>query len=362
MNQPQALKFNNKNRAFYTILKSRVDSYFRDNQLSKKGNVNMYTKTTVMFLLYFLAYTLLVTHAFNSKGLWLMLSVVMGLAMSGIGLCVMHDVNHGGFSNNKFFNKVLCYFSMHLLGGHSLNWRIQHNHIHHNYTNVHNHDEDIAPPGFLRFEPHSTRRSVHQFQFLYAWFFYGLMTLSWCTIKDFKQVIQYSKSNLLGAKTNLTKELLVIVLSKIAYFGYMLLPWLLIEEMSFWNWLVGFLVIHYISGFGLATIFQVAHVVEETQFPLPDEGGILKDHWAELQLKTTMNFSMKSKWFSWFIGGLNFQIEHHLFPTICHVHYAAISGIVAKTAKEFNLPYHSQKTFVSAVRSHARLLYKLGRA
>lgn len=286
----------------------------------------------------------------------------MGFAMSGIGLCVMHDVNHGGFSKSKIFNLFLRYFSMHLLGGHSLNWRIQHNHIHHNYTNVHNHDEDIDTPGFLRFEPHVTRRSIHRFQYVYAWFFYGLMTLNWCTVKDFMQIYHYNKKALLGAKTNIYIELLVIILSKTAYFGYMLLPFFLIKEMSFWNWLLGFVVIHYICGFGLAVIFQVAHVVEETQFPLPDEGGRLKDHWAELQLKTTMNFSMHNKWLSWLIGGLNYQVEHHLFPTICHVHYPAISGIVEKTAKEFDLPYHSQKTFVGAIRSHAKLLYKLGRA
>lgn len=361
MQQETVLRFNNKKKEFYNVLKGRVDNYFRENKISKKGNFSMFAKTLFMFSVYFTAYALLAGHTFESKWLWLLLSIVMGFAMSGIGLCVMHDVNHGGFSNNKLINKFLCYFSMHALGGHSLNWRIQHNHIHHNYTNVHNHDEDIAPPGFLRFEPHAPQKPAHRFQFLYAWFFYGLMTLSWCTIKDFKQIIHFHRLNLLGAKTSLGKELMVIILSKAGYFAYMLLPFFLVENMTFTDWLIGFTIMHFIAGFGLATIFQAAHVVEEAEFPLPDETGHLKEHWAELQLKTTMNFSMNDKFFSWLIGGLNYQVEHHLFPTICHVHYPAISGIVAQTAAEFNLPYHAQKTFAGAVASHARMLYRLGR-
>jgi linoleoyl-CoA desaturase len=356
-----SLKFNNKNQEFYSVLKNRVDGYFNSNQISKKGNLNMYAKTGFMFLMYFLAYTILVSGTFENKLIWLTVAVIMGFAKAGIGLCVMHDVNHGGFCENKFINKFLCYFSMHILGGHSLNWRIQHNNLHHNYTNVHNHDEDIAPPGILRFEPHATRKAAHRFQYLYAWFFYSIMTLSWCTIKDFRQIFHFNRTKRLSAKTSLKKELLVIIVSKSAYFGYMLLPFFLVENMSFLNWLCGFLIIHFIAGLGLATIFQAAHIVEETQFPLPDEENSINDHWAELQLKTTMNFSMESKSFSWLIGGLNFQVEHHLFPTICHVHYPAISGIVAQTAKEFNLPYYSQRTFAGAIRSHTKMLYRLGR-
>ncbi|MBT1712503.1 fatty acid desaturase, partial [Fulvivirgaceae bacterium PWU5] len=178
------IRFNHKSTEFYAVLKSRVDGYFRDNHISKKGSWSMFAKTILMFSLYFLAYGLLVSNVFEGKMIWLLLAAGMGVAMAGIGLCVMHDVNHGGFSESKALNKFLTYFSMLLLGGHSMNRRIQHNQIHHHYTNIHQHDEDIAPRGIRRIEPHSAKTPVHQIQFLYAWFFYGLMTIMWCTVKD----------------------------------------------------------------------------------------------------------------------------------------------------------------------------------
>jgi linoleoyl-CoA desaturase len=141
----------------------------------------------------------------------------------------------------------------------------------------------------------------------------------------------------------------------------MLLPFFLIKEMTFLNWLTGFVTIHYVASFILALIFQPAHVAQETVFPLPSEAGNLEDDWAVHQIKTTMNFGTDDKIFSWLVGGLNHQVEHHLFPTICHVHYPKLSAIVKKTAEEFNLPYHSKKTFAGALWSHEIMLWKLGR-
>ncbi len=363
MSNPTIIRFNNTNRQFYTELKKRVDTYFKENKLSKNGNINMYLKTVFMFAAYFVPYLLITLNVFDSKLIWFLLSVLMGFAMAGIGLCVMHDANHGSYSKNTKFNRILGYASLNILGGHSLNWRIQHNVIHHTYTNIHEEDEDIAPPGFMRFEPHAKRKGIHKLQFLYAWFFYGLMTLMWSTTKDFKQLIRYNKRGLLkGANTTFGTELTLIIISKFVYYGYMLLPFFLVKEMTFLNWLCGFVMLHYLAGLILAMIFQPAHVVEETEFPLPSSDGQLEDHWAQHQLRTTMNFANGDPIFSWLVGGLNFQVEHHLFPTICHVHYPKISKIVEQTAKEFNLPYLSQKTFVGALWSHELMLWKLGRA
>jgi len=363
MSNPTPIRFNNSNRQFYTELKKRVDTYFKENKVSKNGNVSLYIKTAFMFLAYLVPYLLMVSNVFDNKLIWLLLSVLMGLSMAGIGLCVMHDANHGSYSKNVKFNKILGYISINLVGGHSLNWRIQHNVIHHTYTNVHEHDEDIAPPGFMRFEPHAERKGIHKLQFLYAWFFYGMMTLMWSTTKDFKQIIRYSKKGYLkGANTTFKTELFVVICSKILYYGYMLLPYFLVKEMTILNWLSGFLVMHYIAGLVLAMIFQPAHVVGETEFPLPTGEGNMENHWAEHQLRTTMNFATKNRVFSWLVGGLNFQVEHHLFPTISHVHYPKIAGIVESTAKEFNLPYKAQRTFVGALWSHEQMLWKLGRA
>lgn len=357
------LRFGTTNRQFYSELKKRVDTYFKEHNISKTGNFNMYVKTIFMFLGYAVPYVLITINVFDSKLIWFLLSVIMGFAMAGIGLCVMHDANHGSYSKNTKFNRFLG-FSINMLGGHAINWKIQHNVIHHTYTNVHNHDEDITPPGFMRFEPHAKLRKIHKLQFIYAWFFYGIMTLMWSTTKDFKQILRYNKKDLLkGVNTNLRKELTLIIISKILYFAYMLLPYFLVKEMTFLNWVVGFLTLHYIAGFVLAAIFQPAHVVEATEFPVPNaETGCLENDWAIHQMKTTMNFANRNPVFSWLVGGLNFQVEHHLFPTICHVHYPKISKIVKKTAEEFNVPYHAKKTFLGALWSHEMMLWRLGRS
>ncbi|HTJ53460.1 MAG TPA: fatty acid desaturase, partial [Cyclobacteriaceae bacterium] len=191
MSNTTTLRFNTSTgRQFQTELRKRVDSYFKDNHISKNGNLNLYVKTLVMFSAYLVPYFLIVFNVVESKVIWALFSIVMGLGMAGIGMCIMHDANHGSYSKNPAFNKFLGFFSISLIAGNSLNWRIQHNVIHHTYTNVHDHDEDIAPIGFLRFDPHAERKPIHRYQFIYTWFFYGLMTLMWSTVKDFKQVVR----------------------------------------------------------------------------------------------------------------------------------------------------------------------------
>jgi linoleoyl-CoA desaturase len=226
---------------------------------------------------------------------------------------------------------------------------------------VHEHDEDIAPVGFLRFDPHSKKKAIHRLQFLYAWFFYGMMTLMWSTTKDFRQLKRYSQEGYLASSnTTYRREFAIIVISKLLYFAYMLIPYFTIPGMTFLNWFVGFLTLHYVAGFSLAVVFQVAHVTEDNEFPLPNE-GTLENNFLEHQLRTTTNFAMNNPVISYLVGGLNFQVEHHLFPGISHVHYPKIAKIVAATTDEFNMPYKYEKTFTAAVFEHTRMLYKLGK-
>lgn len=356
------LRFNNgDNRTFQNELRKRVDAYFKENNITKHGNMHLYLKTLVMFAAYLVPFFLIAFNVFESKSIWLLLSILMGLGMAGIGMCIMHDANHGSYSKNDTFNKGLGFFSIALLSGNALNWRIQHNIIHHTYTNVHEHDEDIAPIGFLRFDPHSEKKKIHKFQFLYAWFFYGFMTLMWSTTKDFKQLKRYNaEGHLKAANTTYGKELMIVILSKVFYFAYMIIPFFTVPGMTFLNWLTGFVVMHYVAGFTLAVVFQVAHVTEDNEYPLPNAEGTLENNFIEHQLRTTTNFAMNNPIISYLVGGLNFQVEHHLFPGISHIHYPKISKIVASTAKEFNMPYNYEKTFVGAVYEHTKMLYKLG--
>lgn len=356
------LKFNTSNRAFYAELRKRVDIFFKENSIDKTGNLHLYFKAIFMLSMYFVPYLLIVLGIVENKFIFWSLSFIMGLAMAGIGMSVMHDAAHGAFSKNKTVNNTLS-FTLNLLGGHYLNWKIQHNIIHHTFTNVHNHDEDIQVPFFLRFEPHSKLKFIHRFQFIYAWFFYCFLTLNWVFIKDFNQIIRYHKmGHLKTSGTSLKKQFFIIILSKIGYLSYMLLPYFLTKNLTFVEWLVGFLTLHFTAGFILSVIFQLAHVVTDTSFPVPDLESKMENDWAAHQLHTTMNFGTRSKILTWLTGGLNHQVEHHLFPAISHVHYFKISPIVKQTAMEFNLPYLEKKSIFNAFTSHVRMLYHFGRS
>lgn len=358
--QKKTLTFANTNRAFISTLNQRVNEYFKSNNISKQGNREMYLKTVCMFAAYFLPYVLMVTGVISGTIPLLISVIVMGLGLAGIGLSVMHDANHGAYSGKAWVNNMLGY-SLNLVGANAFNWKIQHNVLHHSFTNVHDHDEDISPRGVLRLSPSSPWKKIHRYQFIYSWFFYGLMTIVWLTFKDFYRIVNYHKTGLARKQTSsILVEWLILVASKFVYIGYIFVIPVLFTPLLWWQVLCGIFFMHYIAGFILAIIFQPAHVAEGTEYPEPDASNTLENNWAVHQLLTTSNFGNRSRWFSWYVGGLNFQIEHHLFPTICHVHYRNIAGIVRKTAHEFGLPYKSFNTFLEALQGHARLLKKLG--
>ena len=354
------LKFASTRRDFVTTLNSRVNDYFKSNKISKQGNSEMHFKTVFMFMLYFVPYTLILTGTVTGTLALLSMAVIMGLGLAGIGLSVMHDANHGAYSKKAWVNDTIGY-SLNLLGATSYTWKLQHNVLHHTYTNIHDEDEDISPRGVLRFNPHTDWKRMHRYQFIYAWPLYGLMTIVWLMFKDFTRLTRYTRIGLVTAqKGNVTKEWTILFLTKIFFVVYTFIIPLALTPLLWWQIVIGILIMHMLAGFILAIIFQPAHVIEGTEFPLPDENRTIDNNWAIHQLLTTTNFGNNSKWFSWYVGGLNFQIEHHLFPNVCHVHYNKIAGIVQTTAREFGLPYKSSKTFLGALAGHARLLKQLG--
>ncbi len=357
---PKTITFAPSQREFSATLNKRVGEYFKVNGLNRHADLEMIFKTFFMFGMYFIPYGLILAGVVSGTG-WLLFSVViMGLGLAGIGLSVMHDANHGAYSKKKWVNNFVGY-SMNLIGANAFNWKIQHNVLHHTYTNVHEEDEDISPRGVLRLTPHSDWKWIHKYQHLYAWFLYGLMTIAWMVFKDFSRLDRYNKNGLTKSNnSDVSKEWLILIFTKIVYVSYIFVIPVLFTPLAWWQIVIGIFMMHYIAGFLLAIIFQPAHVIEGTEFPLPDEKNQLENNWAIHQLITTTNFGNKSRWFSWYVGGLNFQIEHHLFPNICHVHYRKISKIVKETALEFGLPYKSARTFADALAGHARLLKQLG--
>lgn len=354
------VKFNTKDRPeFFKELRKRINAHFKENDISRYGNWNMKLKTVFMMFLYFTPMVILLTGVISSWWGALLMWTVMGLGMAGLGLSVMHDAIHGSYSRNQTVNKVVGYI-IHFIGGYHANWRIQHNVLHHSFTNVDGMDEDLET-GIMRFSPKQDHKPGHRFQAFYAPFLYGLMTIMWFSVKDPLQLIRYKKKDLLkGNGVHFGRAMAEVVFNKIWYIGLTLVLPIILVDLPWWQTVLGFTLMHFICGSILSYIFQLAHVIEETNFYKPCEEGSMENNWAIHQMSTTANFANGSRLFTWLIGGLNFQIEHHLFPNICHVHYRKISKIVRETAKEFKVPYYHHKTFFGALRSHFVLLNSLG--
>lgn len=353
--------FSKDNADFATELRRKVKDYFEENKLSKYGNASIILKSAVMLSLYVLPYFLLLTGLLNSVYLVIFCWMLMGLGLSGMGMVLMHDANHGSLSQNAAINRWFGK-SLFLLGGYPPNWRYQHNTLHHGYTNIDDHDEDISPVGILRFSPHQPKYRIHKYQHWYAWIFYSIMTLSWVTAKDFRRLNSYKKEKApLSNKKSYTQLFIELSISKVLYYTVFLVVPIVLVPIA-WYWIVlGFLSMHFVAGLTLSTIFQTAHVMPTSEFPLADEDGIISNNWAAHQLLTTSDYSPKSRIFSWFIGGLNYQIEHHLFPNISHVHYKKLSVLVKNIAHKYDLPYYVQPNFVTAVHSHVKMLKSLGK-
>jgi linoleoyl-CoA desaturase len=359
----QRVKFAHKEAdGFFDVLKGRVNEYFQTNHISKQANSAMRIKTTVMLVLYFVPFLVMVSgmasaNIFLFYGMWLL----MGVGIVGIGACIMHDANHGSYAHSRTANKILGGL-LNLIGGYDMNWRIQHNVLHHTYTNLEGLDEDINAGPFLRMSPEKPLRNMHKYQYLYAWFLYAAMNIYWVLAKDFVMLFRYSKAGLLkNQKITLGTALTQLIFIKVFYLLVTLVLPIYTSGMAWYHIVWGMVMMHLIAGFSLAVVFQPAHVVATSEFPVPTEAHKIENSWAVHQLLNTADFAPNNKLVSFFIGGLNYQIEHHLFPHICHIHYPALAAIVRQTAKDFDLPYIVMPTFRGAIREHGRMLYLLGR-
>jgi linoleoyl-CoA desaturase len=342
---------------FHDTVKKRVDQYFASRRLPKTGDWRLFVKTGVLLAWLVVSYALLV---FFSTSLIMAMLTVFALAQGFalVGFNIAHDGAHDSYAKSKKINWLMgCTFD--LLGGSQMLWRQKHNKLHHIYTNIQGFDEDLDSHGLLRLSPQQPWHLWHRFQHCYAFAIYSLLTLSWVTIGDFRKFFSgHIGPHPLRKPTG--AEACFFFLAKIFYFGYTL-----ILPLSFHPWLhvlLAFVGMHLILGFTLSMAFQLAHTIERNSFPTPDaHTGVMPKAWAVHEVETTANFAPRNPLATWYLGGLNFQIEHHLFASICHRHYPAISTIVAKTCHEFAIPYVSYPTVRSAIAGHYRFLKTMGR-
>ncbi|HEY0678798.1 MAG TPA: acyl-CoA desaturase [Chitinophagaceae bacterium] len=349
--------FNNKKTIFFNHLKSEVDNYFKQEKINKTGNWKLYFKTATLIPAALAIYILLLTVPVSL--VWgLLLTGVLGFILSSIGFNVMHDACHGSYSSKKWVNNTLG-LTLNALGGNAFIWKFKHNVIHHTYTNVDGIDDDIAKSPLMRQCQSQKWVPAHRFQHIYVVLVYAISSLAWVLMMDFNK---YFKQRVVSTPLQRMSfnEHFIFWLSKVLYvLFYIAIP---VWAVGWQAWAIGFTFMHLVMGFTLAIVFQLAHVVEHTEFEAAGvDPKVIENEWAVHQIRTTANFAPRNKIISWFVGGLNYQIEHHLFPRISHIHYPAISQIVRNSCEKFGLPYNEYPTMSAAVASHFRMMRQLGK-
>lgn len=350
--------YNNKSKPFFQTIKAGVDQYFAGRQIKPTGNWKLYSKSVVLISAAAIMYVSLLLFALP---VWvsIVLCCLLGLVLASIGFNVMHDACHGSYSSRKWINNVMG-LTLNALGGNAFIWKFKHNIIHHTYTNIDGVDDDINKSPLMRMCASQKWVPAHRFQHIYVLPVYAISSLAWVLMLDFEK---YFKRKIVDTPLQKMdrREHFIFWISKVLYvLFYILIPaWVL----GWMPWLIGFICMHVTMGITLAIVFQLAHVVEDTAFEHVEVNDQLQieNEWAIHQVVTTANFAQSNKIVSWFTGGLNFQVEHHLFPRVSHVHYPAISAIVKKACQQYNIAYNEFPTMRKAVVSHFRTMKQLGR-
>lgn len=353
------LKFSGSDR-FVRELRRRVDAYFEQTGRKRRDCPQMYFKTFTILAWFFGAYALLL-FAVSSWWLVLPLAVILGVALAAIGFNIQHDGGHKAYSEHQWVNKIMA-MTLDLMGGSSYLWDWKHNAIHHTYPNIDGHDDDINIGILGRLSPQQKRYWFHRLQGIYLWALYGLLAIKWHFFDDFYN-IAVGRIGANKIRRPRGKDLMIFIGGKTLFFTMaFVIPMLL---HPWWAVLGVYAIAAFVSGVVLSVVFQLAHCVTEAEFPVPvmTESGAEKmsTDWAVHQVLTTVDFSRRSRVLCWFLGGLNFQVEHHLFHRICHVHYPALSKVVEQTCKEFDIRYAEHRSIFTAIASHFHWLVRMGK-
>ncbi|MBD2548587.1 acyl-CoA desaturase [Microcystis elabens FACHB-917] len=340
---------------FHGLLRARVHDHFQATGQERRDAPAMVIKTAVILAWFALTYGLLVFRVGDAPGA-IALSVVLGLAIAAIGFNIQHDGGHGAYSRHRWINRAAA-MSLDLLGGSSLIWAHKHNGLHHTFTNIAGHDDDINLGLIGRLSPHQPHRWWHRWQHLYLWLLYGMLPIKWQFFDDFADLAGRGRGDRSLPRLG-PGDWLVFLAGKVIFFSLAFVVPLHFHPPG--AVIACYLVTAMVQGIVLSVVFQLAHCVEEADFPTADPASPPLGPWADHQLATTVDFSRSNGLLSWLLGGLNFQVEHHLFPHICHVHYPQISAIVEQTCRDCQVPFRSHPSFLAGVASHYRWLRRMG--
>ena len=343
---------NSRQEEFSKTLRNEVMSYFARFEQSPKGNFWLQVKPIIFLTLMGISYFALVFHTQNF-GIGFLWCLVMIFAMGGIGFGFAHDSCHGSFSQSRFWNRVTgCGYD--LMGASSYIWRWKHNVLHHGSPNHLEHDPDVQTAPFLRIAGEQPRRSFNRYQHIYFPFLYFFILFRWQLWQDFAT---YFKGELLGKKFKRPRGIDFFVFwgaKSFVFFFAFIYPSFFVP---FSHFLLAYAVVMGGLGIFLGTLIQMAHCTEGVSFESQRAEGILSQ---EEQVHRSSNFCPGNWFLTWYSGGLNFQIEHHLFPGIASVHYPKLSGIVREHCAKFGVRYQSYETAAEALSAHINHLKKMG--
>ncbi|PHX96530.1 MAG: linoleoyl-CoA desaturase [Gemmatimonadetes bacterium] len=344
---------------FRKELHARVDAYLGSCGRRVRAPFAMYRKSLVIIAWMAVSYIGLV---FYSTNWWqfALFAISLSLAAAGMSFNIPHDASHGSYSTNPKFNRAMA-FAFDIMGASSYLWHWKHNVFHHGFTNIPGVDDDINLAGIGRMAPTQKHYKFHRFQHYYLWVLYGLITVKWQLVDDYINIVK-AKIGTADIPRPKGGELALFVLGKLCWLTlFLVLP---LTQYSLGLVIFGYLAVNIMLGTTVAVVFQMAHTVEEADFVPPPPGAPeerIKNEWAAHQVETTVNFAPRSALWTWYLGGLNYQIEHHLFPSVSHVHYPALAPIVEETCKEHGVSYSQHPTFRSAIASHFRWLKQMSR-
>ena len=343
---------------FRRELAARVDAYFLETGHSRRDVAAWYLKAAMILVTFAASYVLLV---FVASAWWqsVPLTLLLALSVVGIGFNIMHDGGHRAISRNRTINRLMAH-SLDLVDGSSYLWHWKHDVLHHTYANITGHDMDVTLGALTRFTPHQPRYAHQRWQHWYVWILYGLLVIKWQFYDDIK-VLLTGKIGPHRIPRPHGLKLATLILGKIVF--VMLAFVIPLSLHTVWVFIPLYTLFAVVLGFVLSVVFQLAHVVEAASFPaVPGGGSSMHRSWAEHQVQTTVNFCHGNRVVTCLLGGLNYQIEHHLFPGISHCNYPALSRIVKPACVEFGITYNEHASFWAGLCSHARWLKRLGKA
>eukprot|EP01119_Soliformovum_irregulare_P006754 TRINITY_DN19183_c0_g1_i1.p1 TRINITY_DN19183_c0_g1~~TRINITY_DN19183_c0_g1_i1.p1 ORF type:complete len:453 (-),score=91.41 TRINITY_DN19183_c0_g1_i1:48-1406(-) len=343
---------------FYTTLKKRVEQVVRDENLTNHSYY-MYFKSLALLTIWFCLYY----YTIMKGNIWL--AIPFGYFHSQFGITVAHDGLHGAYSKYSWINGLAA-AAMDLMGASGIVWLHQHNVGHHPNSNrqgtSHKNDNDEideydpdarsgAP--YVRITPNQPWAWWHQWQHIYIWPMISLISAKW-VVNDVRAIIRrkYITIEMFELRT---RDLILTALAKSLFVFYMIaLP---LTYLTFSDWLTFFCFAMATSSYNFVLMFSVNHLTEDSMFP---NDSVYNRDWARLQALTATNFAIGSKLWTLLSGGLNYQIEHHLFPGICHVHLPKISPVVQQTFKEYDVPYQNYSSYWDAFYAYYHHLVVLG--